>query len=256
MFDTWLASSPKGSVLRRGGPVSFALLLHASALLALVFASYWVIETVDDPGLRNPVYFVIPVGPTLAGGGAPPRPRPPQPPATPATPPPRQDEPVQPHQVPDLPAPTSENSDTSDANRETAVGDPAGIGIGENGDSGTGTGDGPGGPGNDPNGDDGIDRGEPIPIESRGDVQRPVPIAQPDPSYPPIAQRAHLEGTVAMRIVVGLDGLVEQVDIVQSNPMFDAAAVEAVKRWRYHPAQLNGRAVRVSVLVKINFHLR
>ena len=39
------------------------------------------------------------------------------------------------------------------------------------------------------------------------------------------------------------------------NPLLDASAVRAVQQWRYRPATLNGRAVRVYLTVTVTFNL-
>ena len=47
-------------------------------------------------------------------------------------------------------------------------------------------------------------------------------------------------------------GSVEDVRVLKSvNPLLDASAVRAVGQWRYRPATLNGRAVRVYLTVTV-----
>jgi protein TonB len=51
-----------------------------------------------------------------------------------------------------------------------------------------------------------------------------------------------------VRITVDTDGKVKAVSIVSSNPpgVFDRAALEAVRRWRYQPIEIDGTAVEGS----------
>jgi TonB family protein len=75
--------------------------------------------------------------------------------------------------------------------------------------------------------------------------------------YPDIARRAGVEGRVTLHVVVGIDGTVEEAEAVQSWPdgIFDRAAEEAVARWRYKPAILNGRPVRAKFSQTLQFRL-
>ena len=77
------------------------------------------------------------------------------------------------------------------------------------------------------------------------------------PDYPDIARKAGVEGTVTLHLVVGRDGRVEEVSIFRSTPrlIFDLAAQEAVKEWRYTPARLDGHPVRARISQTLRFVL-
>lgn len=78
------------------------------------------------------------------------------------------------------------------------------------------------------------------------------------PNYPAHAETSNLEGEVRMRLLVGLDGRVERVEVLQSRPVqvFDEAAKAAVLQWRFESARFRGRPVRVWVQQRITFRLR
>jgi TonB family protein len=82
-------------------------------------------------------------------------------------------------------------------------------------------------------------------------------IEQHQPDYPEIAQRAEVEGHVTLHVVVGTDGSVEEVQVADSSPrrIFDGAALEAVKTWRYAPARINSRPVRALFSQTVQFVL-
>jgi TonB family protein len=42
---------------------------------------------------------------------------------------------------------------------------------------------------------------------------------------------------------------------LKSHPLFEQAAVEALRRWKYRPAMQGGRAVKVYLLVTVEFKL-
>ncbi len=72
------------------------------------------------------------------------------------------------------------------------------------------------------------------------------------PIYPEAARDQDLRGTVVLRVHVGKDGRVEQVDVVRGNPVLAAAATDAVLHWRYQPFLLNDQPVEGEIVVSIN----
>lgn len=77
------------------------------------------------------------------------------------------------------------------------------------------------------------------------------------PRYPESARRAGAQGTTVLKARVLADGSVGEVLVEQSAgfPDLDAAAVEAVKGWRFAPARRGGQPVSVWVLIPIRFML-
>jgi protein TonB len=86
----------------------------------------------------------------------------------------------------------------------------------------------------------------------------PVIIARVLPVYPRAARARGLEGRVVLRAVVGRDGRVEEaITVAESAAMFDAAAVAALRQWRFQPGRdRDGKPVRVLIEVPIRFQLR
>lgn len=76
------------------------------------------------------------------------------------------------------------------------------------------------------------------------------------PAFPVAAREAGKEGLVVLRIVVGLDGAVEAVEVLRGEDPFVEAAVQTVRSWRYRPAMQAGSAIRVQHIVRIPFQLR
>ncbi|PYT09450.1 MAG: hypothetical protein DMF49_02245 [Acidobacteria bacterium] len=89
-----------------------------------------------------------------------------------------------------------------------------------------------------------------------GSVSLPILLDKVDPVYPIMAIRSRIEGTVILEIVVGPDGSVREIYIRQSVPMLDAAAIEAIRQWRYAPARTGRRPVQSTVMVRVSFVLR
>lgn len=76
------------------------------------------------------------------------------------------------------------------------------------------------------------------------------------PRYPPSARAAGVEGTAVIRAVVRRNGRVGNVEVLRDPGMgLGDAAAEAVRRWRFQPARLNGEPIEVQYNVTVNFRL-
>ncbi len=80
----------------------------------------------------------------------------------------------------------------------------------------------------------------------------------PEPSYPEIARKRGIEGKVILEVVVAPDGTPKRVDLKESSgsKVLDRAALEGVGRWKFLPAQEDGRPVEGLVEIPIVFRLR
>ena len=55
-----------------------------------------------------------------------------------------------------------------------------------------------------------------------------------EPVYPPLMLTTHRNGTVVLDAIIHPDGSIGDVTILKSSgPLFDRAAIDAVKQWRY-----------------------
>lgn len=77
------------------------------------------------------------------------------------------------------------------------------------------------------------------------------------PEYPDRALNDRIGGSVTVEYVVDKKGYTKNVHVVESTPqgIFDRSAVDAIRRWRYRPAQYNGQPVEVPVRTRIRFEL-
>lgn len=96
---------------------------------------------------------------------------------------------------------------------------------------------------------------EPAPSSSPTTLPMPIAGQTPAPRYPSRALRRGESGTVRVRVEVGPDGRPSQVSVAQASGSrdLDRAAVDAVRRWRFHPARRNGEPVPGTVIVPISF---
>ncbi len=93
------------------------------------------------------------------------------------------------------------------------------------------------------------------PVPVGGNIRPPLKIGGAPPIYPFVAQQARLEGVVVLEATIDERGNVERLRVVQSAPLFDQAALDAVRHWRYTPTLLNGVPVPVLMTVTVNFIL-
>jgi protein TonB len=75
------------------------------------------------------------------------------------------------------------------------------------------------------------------------------------PAYPWMARNLHLAGTVRLGAIIGIDGRIRELEVINGNAYLQAAAVAAVRQWRYRPTLLNGVAVEVETFITVNFVL-
>jgi protein TonB len=80
-------------------------------------------------------------------------------------------------------------------------------------------------------------------------------VRQPRPRYPTEAFVQKVQGTVVLEIVIDASGRVSDARIVQSIPLLDQAAREAVNEWLFVPAMRRGRPVRAIARAPVRFNL-
>ncbi|MCL2298440.1 MAG: energy transducer TonB [Proteobacteria bacterium] len=82
--------------------------------------------------------------------------------------------------------------------------------------------------------------------------------SNPKPEYPFQSRRLREQGWVKLRVHVTAEGLANEVTLHTSSGFerLDKAAIDAVKRWRFRPAQRAGKAVAGWVVVPVRFELQ
>jgi len=87
--------------------------------------------------------------------------------------------------------------------------------------------------------------------------EAPVLIKFVNPKYPDLARQAGIEGTVLLNVLVGIDGKVIQVSVIQSDvtPAMEKSAGEAAKQFLFKPAKQRTVAVKARVAIPIRFKL-
>lgn len=92
---------------------------------------------------------------------------------------------------------------------------------------------------------------QPKPIPTGGHIQPPKLLMRRDPIYP--ADARGMGGTVELRFFITTQGTVRDVTVVKGNVVLRQAAIDAVRKWRYEPARLDGNPVETEGTVVVNF---
>lgn len=105
------------------------------------------------------------------------------------------------------------------------------------------------------------DEPKPAPVDTRVRLSSGVVAGQKisglNPTYPEAARRNRLQGTVAMLAVIDKSGSIKLLEIVNSPALdLSAAAIQAVRDWKYRPYTLQGQPVEVESTIQVNFTLR
>jgi TonB family protein len=75
------------------------------------------------------------------------------------------------------------------------------------------------------------------------------------PAYPEIAKADHVEGPVVVKAIISKAGAVQDVHVIQGDPLLRTAAAEAIYKWRYRPYLLNGQPVDAATTITVDFKL-
>ncbi len=79
-------------------------------------------------------------------------------------------------------------------------------------------------------------------------------LSKPDPIYPDAAKATHTSGSVVLSTVIGRDGSIRSIRLMQNpDPDLAIAALRAVRQWRYKPLLLNGVPAEVETTITVNF---
>jgi TonB family protein len=91
------------------------------------------------------------------------------------------------------------------------------------------------------------------PVRVGGEIREPRRIHYVAPAYPEIARQGRIGGLVILDCVLDPQGRIASVQVLRGHPLFDGAAVDAVRQWRYEATRLNGVPIAVQLTVTVRF---
>ncbi|MGA3203452.1 MAG: energy transducer TonB, partial [Bryobacteraceae bacterium] len=92
-------------------------------------------------------------------------------------------------------------------------------------------------------------------IRVGGNVQSSNLAKKVTPTYPALAKQARIQGTVRFTALIGADGRITSLQLIEGHPLLVESAQEAVAQWQYKPTLLNGDAVEVVTQIDVNYTL-
>ena len=91
------------------------------------------------------------------------------------------------------------------------------------------------------------------PLPVGGDFKQARLLQSVPPIYPPTARAQNISGDVKIDALIDANGNVSSVKIISGPALLHQAALNAVKQWKYEPAQLNGKPTPVQIAVTVHF---
>jgi len=89
-----------------------------------------------------------------------------------------------------------------------------------------------------------------------GQLVAPKLVRKVNPVFPELAIQSRVSATVILEALVDIRGHVQTVKVLRGHPLFDEAATNAVKQWRYQPLLLNGTPTGFILTVTVSFSLQ
>ena len=85
-------------------------------------------------------------------------------------------------------------------------------------------------------------------------AQEPQPaarkiVSQVVPTYPELASKMQITGTVKVEVLVGPNGKAKSTQVVGGSPVLVKAALDAIDKWKWAPAPQESKE-----LIQLNFH--
>lgn len=74
------------------------------------------------------------------------------------------------------------------------------------------------------------------------------------PRYPKDALRNGVSGTVELRAVIEPDGKLKDLTVLSGEPEFSKSAIDAIRKWRFHPRVQHGQPVETSFKIHARFN--
>lgn len=87
----------------------------------------------------------------------------------------------------------------------------------------------------------------------KGNFQMAQVIQKVPPTYPLDPKQRVLEGTVRLRATITTNGTVRDLKVMDGHPILAEAALLAVSKWRYSPAQFEGSPMEMPTTIEVDF---
>jgi periplasmic protein TonB len=73
------------------------------------------------------------------------------------------------------------------------------------------------------------------------------------PDYPLLARQMKVQGSVVLQVLIGKDGIIQNLRVVSGPRILAGAAEDAVRQWHFKPHVEGGEAVETQAKITVNF---
>ncbi len=91
--------------------------------------------------------------------------------------------------------------------------------------------------------------------EDKQDCEPPKMLTILHPKYPFSAKNNKIQGQVVVKILITKTGEIKEMDIVQSIPALDDAALNALKKMKFKPGKFRGKPADTWIMIPVDFTL-
>ena len=86
------------------------------------------------------------------------------------------------------------------------------------------------------------------------EFEPPVPVRTVAPDYPADLRAAGTSGLVVLSCAIDDKGVVTETKVAKTtNEAFNQAAIDAVGKWKFRPAQKDGKPVAIRISLPVKF---
>ena len=90
-------------------------------------------------------------------------------------------------------------------------------------------------------------------VQVPAEVMQKLLVHRVEPVYPADARKQHLQGVIAVNLIVGRDGSVESMRALNGPDLLAQAAMDALRWWKFEPYRVNGEAAVAETTLAVEF---
>jgi TonB family protein len=92
-------------------------------------------------------------------------------------------------------------------------------------------------------------------VHVRPDIMAAQILTKVTPKYPEDAKKAHIQGVVTLKAIIGKDGAVDRLSVLSGPAPLQQSSLVAVRQWTYKPFLFNGQPVEVETTINVHYSL-
>jgi TonB family protein len=83
-----------------------------------------------------------------------------------------------------------------------------------------------------------------------------IPPQAPESAYPLLGRQMKVQGSVLLQALIGADGMIRDLRVINGPAILASAAREAARRWQFKPYLQNGQPVETQAKITVNFTIK